>query len=225
MIFITGDTHCPIDISKLNTDRFPAQKELHKSDFVIICGDFGAVWDGSKSDAYWQSWLNDKPFTTLFIDGNHENFDLLNQYPVVDYCGGKAHQIMPSIYHLMRGEIFTIDGLKFFTMGGAASHDKAYRKEGKSWWKEEMPSDAEYQNALHNLDAHDWSVDFVLSHCAPDSIQNQIADWYEHDRLTNFLESIKEDLLFTRWMFGHYHIDKEFPVGFSALYDQVRRIK
>lgn len=225
MIFVTGDTHCPIDIGKLNTDRFPAQKEMHKNDFVIICGDFGGVWNGSKTDIYWQSWLYAKPFTTLFIDGNHENFDLLNQYPVVDFRGGKAHQINSSVYHLMRGEIFTIDGLKFFAMGGAASHDKAYRKEGVSWWAEEMPSDEEYQNALRNLDAHDWSVDIVLSHCAPGSLQTAIADWYEHDKLTNFLESIKDDLLFTFWGFGHYHLDKNFPGGFSVLYNQVRRIK
>ena len=225
MIYITGDTHIPIDIGKLNTDRFPEQKSMNKDDFVIVCGDFGGVWNGGKTDAYWQSWLNDKPWTTLFIDGNHENFVLLNQYPVVDFCGGKTHRIMPSVYHLMRGGVFTIDGLKFFAMGGASSHDKAHRTEGKSWWTEEMPSDEEYRNALANLDAHDWSVDFVLSHCAPDSIQTELADWYKHDKLTNFLESIKDDLLFTRWFFGHYHVDREVGRGFSAIYEQIRRIK
>lgn len=225
MIYITGDTHCPIDIGKLNTTKFPEQKAMAKDDYVIVCGDFGAVWNGSKSDAYWLSWLNGKPFTTLFIDGNHENFNLLNQYPITDFCGGKAHQIMPSIFHLMRGEVFIIDGLKFFTMGGASSHDKIHRREGKSWWTEELPSDAEYQNALNNLDANDWSMDVVLSHCAPDSVQRDIAYWYEHDKLTNFLESIRDDLLFTSWFCGHYHLDKEMGHGFSVLYEQMRRIK
>lgn len=225
MIYVTGDTHRSIDMGKLTVYRFPEQKLMSKDDFVIICGDYGCVWDGSRTDLYWQKWLNDKPFTTLFIDGNHENFHLLNQYPTIDYCGGKAHQIMPSIYHLMRGEIFTIDGRKIFAMGGASSHDKMYRIEGKSWWSEELPSDAEYQNALNNLDANDWSVDIVLSHCAPDSVQRDIADWYEHDKLTNFLESIKDKVQFTHWFFGHYHCDINFPKGFSALYDQVMRIQ
>lgn len=225
MIFITGDTHCPIDIGKLNTGQFPQQKKMSKSDFVIVCGDFGGVWSGTGEDTYWQNWFNEKPFTTAFIDGNHENFALLNQYPVVDFCGGKAHQIKPSLFHLMRGEIFTIDGLKFFVMGGASSHDKAGRKEGKSWWPEELPSNEEYQNALANLDTHNWIVDFVLTHCAPDSVQAVLADWYGHDKLTNFLESIKDDLIFERWFFGHFHVDREVQHGFSAVYDQVRRIK
>lgn len=38
---------------------------------------------------WWRSWLNDRPFTTLFVDGNHENFDLLNAYPVENWHGGK----------------------------------------------------------------------------------------------------------------------------------------
>lgn len=40
MIYVTGDTHANIDIAKLNTTKFPQQKELTKNDFVIICGDF-----------------------------------------------------------------------------------------------------------------------------------------------------------------------------------------
>lgn len=43
MIYITGDTHIPIDIGKLSTSRFPKQKSLTKDDYVIVCGDFGGV--------------------------------------------------------------------------------------------------------------------------------------------------------------------------------------
>ena len=50
-------------------------------DYVVIAGDFGGLWDGSQKDQYWLDWLNKKPFTTLFVDGNHENFDLLNTLP------------------------------------------------------------------------------------------------------------------------------------------------
>ena len=97
MIFVTGDTHGEIDISKLNTKNFPIQRELTKDDYVIVTGDFGLVWDGSKADRHWQQWLNEKPFTTLFVDGNHENHELLQQYPVTEWNGGKVHQIQPSI--------------------------------------------------------------------------------------------------------------------------------
>ena len=80
MIFITGDIHGNIDINKLNSKKFAEQKNLTKSDFVIIAGDFGLVWDESKECQYWIKWLSEKNFTTLFIDGNHENFNLLNSY-------------------------------------------------------------------------------------------------------------------------------------------------
>ena len=138
MIYITGDTHQNIDISKLNTKNFPEQKELTKSDYVIICGDFGMVWNNSKEEMYWRKWLEKKNFTTLFIDGNHENYELLNEFPVIEKFGGKVQEIGKDIFHLMRGEIYTIDGKTFFCMGGAESTDKVYRIEHISWWKEEI---------------------------------------------------------------------------------------
>ena len=97
--------------------------------------------------------------------------------------------------HLMRGQVFEIGGITFFTMGGASSHDiqdgildpaspdfereywfkrrtrQMFRVKGVSWWPEELPSDAEYEEAVKNLDEAGWKVDCVLTHCAPTSIQ------------------------------------------------------
>lgn len=223
MIYITGDTHIPIDIHKLSVSNFPEQKLLTKKDYVIICGDFGGVWNHSAEEIYWLKWLNDRSFSTLFVDGNHENFNILNScYPVENYLGGKVHRIMSTIDHLMRGQIFEIDGLKFFIMGGAESHDKRYRKEGKSWWYQEMPSDDEYDLAIKNLDRHNWKVDYIITHCAPDSIQNEIDDCYEHNKLTNFLERVKTNCQYKQWYFGHYHIDKDIDEKHIAVYNNIR---
>ena len=102
MIYVTGDTHCPTDIHKLNTANFPQQKDLTKDDTLIICGDVGIVWErDSGEDRFWQNWLNDKNCTIVFCDGNHENFDLLYGYPIVEWNGGKVHQIKDSVFHLM----------------------------------------------------------------------------------------------------------------------------
>lgn len=120
MIFITGDCHG--DYRRFRTDIFIEQKEMTKDDFVIVCGDFG-LWDESGEQKYWRKWLSGKPFTTLWVDGNHENYDLLNTYPVERWKGGKVQFITPDIIHLMRGQIFDIDGIRFFTFGGARSHD------------------------------------------------------------------------------------------------------
>lgn len=221
MIYITGDTHIPHDIHKLSTSKFPEQNNLTKNDYLIVCGDFGGVWDNSNKEKYWLKWLNNKNFTILFVDGNHENFDILNSYPVDIWNGGKVHKISDSIIHLMRGQIFLIDDKKVFTMGGALSHDKMYRKEGKSWWSDEVPNDSEYQEALNNLDKHGWKVDLVITHCTSDSIQNEIAFWYEHDKITNFFEIVRQDLDYKRWYFGHYHIDKNITNKDICLYDRV----
>ena len=191
-LFVTGDTHGDIDFHKLNTKNFPQGTQLTKKDYVIICGDFGAIWDGAKSDKYLQRWYNEKPWTTLFVDGNHENHDILDSFPISEWNGGKVHFITPSIIHLMRGQVYKIGNKTFFTMGGAESHDKIYRKEGVSWWRREMPSNNEYEEGLTNLNKVNNQVDYILSHCAPDRLQSKIAYWYEHDKLTNYLEIVRQ---------------------------------
>lgn len=80
MIFATGDTHDNFQRFKL--ENFPEQANMTRSDYVIICGDFGGVWDGSQKEDRTLDWLERLPFTTLFVDGNHENFDRLAEYPV-----------------------------------------------------------------------------------------------------------------------------------------------
>ena len=224
MIYITGDTHIPTDIHKLNVANFPVQRTLSKSDCVIICGDFGGVWSGSKEDDYWLKWLDTRNFTTLFVDGNHENHRALNEeYDVITYCGGKAHKIMDSVYHLMRGQVFTIEGMKFFTMGGARSHDLEYRTEGISWWPEEMPSKEEYAEAARNLAKHDNKVDYVITHCAPDSIQWEIDETalYGCNELTGFLETVKNEVSYKHWYYGHYHYSRDIDDKHTCLYDKI----
>ena len=110
MIYITGDIHGSPE--RLGVHSFYEQKEMTRDDVVIICGDFGMVWEESgesASERYWLKWLEDKPFTTVFVCGNHENFDRLYQYPVKEWHGGKVHEIRPHVLHLMRGEIFDIE--------------------------------------------------------------------------------------------------------------------
>lgn len=215
MIIVTGDLHIPIDVSKLNTKHFPEQKELTKEDFVVITGDFGGIWDLRPSDAekYWLNWLDKKNFTTLFVDGNHENFERLNQFPVEDFHGGKAQKISDSVWHLMRGEVYQLEEMSVFALGGASSHDKAYRKEGISWWAEELPSVEELEYATQNLEKHGNKVDLIITHCAPTHmqnllIQNRSGDYQpKGDRLTQYFEWVYENIQYKKWLFGHYHQD------------------
>ena len=166
MIYITGDTHS--DFTRFTEDQFPIQSEMTKSDYVIICGDFGGVWtfeEESRREKEVLDWLNERNFTTLFVDGNHENYTrLYNNYLVEEWHGGKVHRIRNSVLHLMRGEIFDINNKKIFAFGGAKSHDiqdgilnldeeeriYEYRKRGAyfrirdfSWWDLELPTKEE----------------------------------------------------------------------------------
>ena len=164
MIYLTSDTHREIDIHKINPDEFKAGLQMNRDDYLIICGDFGCIWDGASGDRFWLNWLETLPWTTLFIDGNHENFDVLKSYPEEEWNGGKVHRIRENIYHLQRGEIFQLQGKTFFAFGGGYSHDRIYRTEHENWWTDEICNQKECQNAFNHLERVDWKVDYVLSH-------------------------------------------------------------
>lgn len=252
MIYITGDCHS--DVRRFSADSFYEQKDMNQDeDFVIVLGDFGLIWnhDGeSKAENWWLDWLEEKPFTTLFVCGNHENFDRLYQYPVKEWNDGKVHEIRPHVLHLMRGEVFNICDKKFFAFGGASSHDisdgildyddknwkdkaKAldkkgkymYRVKGLSWWDRELPTEEEMQNGINNLEKHDWKVDYILSHTPPASVIALLGHGlYEQDILTKYLEEIRRKTEFKRHFAGHMHVSRQLNDRDILLYEQIVRI-
>lgn len=247
MIFITGDCHG--DFRKFSAQSFAAGRKLDKSDYVIVCGDFGGIWDRSAEEEYWLKWLADKNFTLLWVDGNHENYDLLKEYPVARWKGGAVQYIRPNLIHLMRGQLYTIEGMTFFAFGGARSHDiidgilepddpmlrlkrkalegagACYRINHVSWWEEEMPSGAEMELGRERLAEAEWKCDFIITHCAPSSIQNCLSSGrYAQDPLTEYLEEIKRKCAYKRWYFGHYHSDGPIDVKHTLLYNKIEKI-
>ncbi len=245
-VYITGDCHS--DFQRFTTRNFPQLKGMGRDDHVILAGDFGGVWAGEQMDGYKLDWLEDKPFTTLFVDGNHENFNLLNAYPEQEWHGGRVHVVRPHVLHLTRGQVFDIGGLTWFTMGGAASHDiedgildpavpdfkrrywmmrrmnAMFRVLGRSWWPEEMPSEAEYAEAEANLERAGWCVDCILTHCAPTSIAQRLNWHYQPDKLTDFLETVKQRCQFSKWFCGHYHMNQVIDERFVIQWEQISKI-
>lgn len=247
MIYITGDTHS--DFSRFTEENFPIQSEMTKDDYIIICGDFGGVWtfeEESRREKEALDWLNNKNFTTLFVDGNHENYTRLYNYPIEEWKGGKVHKIRDPVLHLMRGEIFDVDNKKIFAFGGAKSHDiqdgilnldeeekiYEYRKRGAyfrirdfSWWDLELPTNQEMENGIENLEKINYKVDYIISHCCPTSIQALINPIYKRDILTDYLQQISEKCTFKRWYFGHYHEYKQVNSQFALLYENIVPLK
>ena len=253
MIYITGDCHA--EFGKLGTKHFPEQREMTRDDIVIVCGDFG-IWHPDKTEKYWLKWLAQKNFTTVFCDGNHENYDRLysDEFPIVDFHGGKAHQIRKNIYHLMRGYIFDFEGKKFFVFGGARSHDiqdgvlniedypsvrdlvKDYNKRTAagqmlrinhiSWWEQEVPSEEEMQRGIKNLQKVKFKVDYVITHTLPQSIITCIyGKNSDIDKTSQYFdELLDKGLKFNKWMCGHLHQDRDVLGDYHIYYNQIERI-
>ena len=151
---------------------------------------------------------------------------------------------------IMRGQLYEISGKRIFTMGGASSHDiqdgilepddpnferklrqlnaagALFRVDHHSWWKEELPDDAEYQTARETLDKAGWNVDYIITHCCPSSIQDIFSGGlYRRDALTDFFDEIRERCRFKYWFFGHYHENMVVAKEFVMLYKQIIRLK
>ncbi|MDE6708784.1 MAG: metallophosphatase family protein [Oscillospiraceae bacterium] len=228
MIFITGDIHGEYDIHKFSTKKFPMQKLLSRSDYMIICGDFGLLWDGSNSERWWLNWLEKKPWTTLFIDGNHENFDMLESYPLTEWNKTQVHQITEHIIHLCRGSVFELEGKRFFAFGGAESHDKTFRKKGISIWEQEMPNAREMQYGREVLKKMNWQTDIVITHSLPQRLQEKIFkaddDDYKSNALTNYFDEIDTKLDFKFWFSGHYHISTSYHHKYFLVYHDILQL-
>lgn len=227
MIFVTGDTHGDRDRFRLNDI-----KKISSGDTLIVCGDFGYIFSRGESEEEYLNFLAALPFCLVFVDGNHENFDRLESYPVEMWNGGKVHVIRrdgnsnPKVIHLMRGQIFEIEGKKIFTFGGGYSIDKNRRMRGYSWWEREMPTDAEMNEAICNLKENDYAVDYIITHTAPEETMSIFHPFHEEEkRLNNFLEWIRESTQYQQWFFGHLHRDEDFWRNQTVLWSEIRNIE
>lgn len=150
----------------------------------------------------------------------------------------------------MRGEIYTIEGKKFFAFGGASSHDISdgildgndknwkikvkeldkqgkfmYRVKGLSWWEEELPNEDEMHNGLENIKDNDNKVDYIITHSPPASVMASLSfGLYKQDVLTKYLEQIKQNTEYKRWFMGHMHIDIAVNDKDIILYEQIVRL-
>lgn len=224
MIYVTGDTHGKQ--SRLSRDGMPFASDWGEDDYLIVCGDFGYLFNGTQREELFLRDLSFRPYTICFLDGNHENFTLLDALPVTTWKGGQVHKLRHNVIHLMRGQIYSICGRTIFTMGGGYSIDRYRRQEGSNWWPREMPSKEEYQEALRNLEKVNLRVDYVLTHAAPEQVMNlYLSDLDEERELNEFLDWIRRNVEYKRWYFGHVHMDDELVGGLTAIFMSYRELE
>ena len=219
MIYITGDTHGEIDFNKLLVLK---DEKLSYDDYLIICGDAGICWSPNLFQKYLDLY-NQLGLTIIFIDGNHENFDMLNQFPVIDFKGARAHQIDDHIFHILRGEIMEIDGKTFLCLGGAHSTDRAYRVEHITWWEDENITESDIENAMKNIKKHDHKVDYVITHCV-DTYTVMDYFFFKKDKNTDKLLFIDKTVTYKKWFFGHYHEDRQVGEKKICLYQDIIKL-
>ncbi|MGN0532516.1 MAG: metallophosphoesterase family protein [Eubacterium sp.] len=224
MVYITGDMHGDLSLFKN-----PKLRKLNDDDFLIVCGDFGFLWDNSENEQKTLKQLEKKKYTICFVDGAHENHDMLIKYQPYRFHGGNAHKIAPNIFHLMRGEIFTFNNKTYFCMGGGESDDIEMREEGVTWWKEEMPNAEEMMNGARNLKDYDYKVDYVITHEAPALAKDFIRLHSKHEikltPLNTYLQELMKNVEYNHWFFGSLHMDLPISKKMTAVFEEIIKIR
>ncbi len=220
MVYITGDMHG--DQSRFNTKEI---KALQHGDTLIICGDFGFVWEDDNREKEFLKWLGSRKFNICFLDGPHDNFDRIYACRKTVFKGGLVHRISGSLYHMCRGQIFNIDGYKIFTFGGGESSDRDMLNDSKRWFKEELPSPEEMREGAENLEENELKVDYIVTHEPPSVVKRAMQLRSGKNAYVNllngYLEEVNRGVEFDKWFFGSVHEDKQVTKKHIAVFEKV----
>lgn len=207
------------ELERFNDKRI---RSLKKGDFLIVCGDFGFVWDGSKREEAILKSIGKKRFYTLFIEGCHENYDLLAKYPEEDFCGGRVNVISGNLMHIKRGSILDLQGMRFFAFGGGQTKDIDIRRDSHTWYEAELPTTEEVRDAVLNLKNADGKLDYIITHEPPASMKEFLGfEVRQISHMHTFFDAVKNDCTFKMWFFGKAHINKVIPPKYRCLFDDV----
>lgn len=230
MIYVTGDTHGFIERFQENNMN---DQNWTENDYLIVCGDFGFIFENDEAEKEKLDFLATKPYNICFCDGNHENFDALYSYPLQEWNGGRVHRIRENIFHLMRGQVFEIEGKKIFTFGGARSTDRTAAS--AYWWPQEQPNEEEFKIGLANLEKHDFKVDYIITHTAlldinwliakQPSVRANLEISCRDTELMKYLWEYESKAEYKHWYFGHWHLDTPVNNKLTAVYFDVHTIE
>ena len=220
MIYFTGDLHG--DRSRIKKSEL---NMLKTGDTLIVCGDFGFVWDGSKREKRFLSSLERRPYNICFVDGTHEGFKLLNEAPCVNWNGGMVHRLGKNIYHLMRGQIFLLEGKKIFVMGGGEDPEKDPVDFDDGEPRPEIPTSAEMLTGADNLEKLNFKVDYIVTHEPPaktrDFLNLSSGKTLRITSLGAYLDELSAQVEYKRWFFGSMHTDKFVSSAQTALFRDI----
>ena len=209
-VLIMGDFHAKFKTAEKIYSSIIKKESI---DLLIQVGDFG-FWPHLIAHP-WEKELNHK---AVFVDGNHENHEILHG-ELQDSLGREVGLVdNPDIWkysrwkncmdiwkHKSRGEIKD----RILYIGGATSIDKKYRTPGKDWFPSE---DIQYKEKLETMkNINEYGPDnihTVISHECPSKfdVSGRIHKNIPKDNSNRaFLQEVLKEVEPNKWYFGHYH--------------------
>ena len=191
---------------------------------VIILGDAGLNYYLNKTDYKEKEKACSYGMYIYCVRGNHEQRPEELSYQLVwdKNVDGLIYQdpYFHYIKYFVDGGVYTINGYKVLTIGGAYSVDKDYRLRRalmagstfSGWFEREQLNFKERTNILKNVNGQVF--DFVLTHTAPiswepiDLFLSGIDQSQVDKTMENWLEEVKEACDWRVWCFAHYHSDR-----------------
>lgn len=215
MIYITGDLHG--DLTRFKQRKI---KRLKKGDTLIVCGDFGFVYNGDESEEKALKWLSKRKYNVLFVDGAHDNLTLLEKYELCDLHGAQARRINERVYMLLRGNVYDIEDKRIFAFGSGLSESYNIISDIMSSNAGSLPTTENTENGLRRLAEVENTVDYIITYDAPVSAKTYIGEG-NNNGLNTYFEEIYRLVNFKCWYFGRYHKDKAVTRLFKAVYEDV----
>ena len=217
LVYVTGDMHG--DLGCFGRRRL---RRLKKGDTLIVCGDFGFVFDGSEKEKRALKWIGRRRYNVVFVEGLHDNLDLIAEYPTEEWNGGMTHAISGRLRHLCRGHIFDIDGFSILAFGGGGQSEL---EENIPWGSGLLPDANEIDTTRGRLQALGNKVDYIVTHQCGGRLRSLLT-MREDDAnaLDIFLDEQRAGLSYKAWFFAGFHVDKFIPPTDVALFEEVVKL-
>jgi len=159
---VLGDTHGNL----ADVDRACRYATKNNVDHILQVGDWGFLNRGIEHMESLHQTLNGYAMTMSWLDGNHENFGLM-EYLGIRTDGDEPQTCTSRITYLPRGYAWEVDGVGFMSFGGASSVNRPSLTAGSSWFPEELIRISDIERAATNAETQ--RVDVLFAHDAPSS--------------------------------------------------------
>lgn len=217
-LMVTGPVYDDADFERIRENPEVAGSE--KSDYLIILGGCGITAPRRDREAEIAR-FRDLPCSVLFLDGERDDYDFLDDHPAYPWNGGLAQTVSRGIMRLCRGQVFTIDGLRILTFGGCTTEGRDDVGKYWDWWPDQDPSQEDIDTAISNAGE---SVDYILSCDCPTSWRRPMG-LKGSTPSSEAAEAILWNVRYGTWLFGNLGRDAVVPgMNASAVHSRVIRI-